>query len=285
MRGRSARWSRRFGIGWVVMGLGLAPACFQGVDVSKISCGDDDHCPSGYRCEVDPSTQLKRCKSLGHADSGTPSRADAPPSDSPLSTDVPESTTAGGSNGGGAGSGAGGALANGGASGASGAGGSAAPPVTPLRAPEGSSLPAAWPVSAAPSARVGSWLWVAPRASRPVVSPERPVPEVRSRQGAAEARPVRRRARCPAVRGASILRRTTTTAAGATSLATRASAASLGCAAVTRPPVRAVAARPWVRASTPPDRASRIAGSLERAVFPAHPEEIASRALAPAVAV
>jgi hypothetical protein len=102
---------RRLRMGVTIVALALGPACFRGVETSKMVCGDDEHCPSGYQCKVDPSTRQGRCKSTSVIDaSGTLASEDAPLSGGTAGRDAP--------------SGQGGTPATGGASGASGIPGS-----------------------------------------------------------------------------------------------------------------------------------------------------------------
>jgi hypothetical protein len=128
----------------LVLVLGLAPACFRGADPSTIVCGDSDHCPSGYECQLGPDGRRGRCvgKTTGDARDTAPT-GDAPIADSPLSFDVPDTTSgtggstgedtlsgrggtaSGGATSGGAGSGAGGVTS--GAGGTGGVGGTSGP--------------------------------------------------------------------------------------------------------------------------------------------------------------
>lgn len=72
------------GIGLALAALVLAPACFRGADPAKLVCGDDAHCPSGYQCQVDPTSHQGRC-TRGSSDdaSGTTPTVDAPLGDRP----------------------------------------------------------------------------------------------------------------------------------------------------------------------------------------------------------
>ena len=56
--------------------LAFAPACFRGADTTKIVCGDDDHCPSGYQCRVDPNLGQGRCERRSPVDGNSEKPAD-----------------------------------------------------------------------------------------------------------------------------------------------------------------------------------------------------------------
>ena len=55
-RSSGYRW-----LGTILTGLLLSPACFRGRDIATIVCGDDDHCPDGYWCKLDPGSSQGRC--------------------------------------------------------------------------------------------------------------------------------------------------------------------------------------------------------------------------------
>jgi hypothetical protein len=104
--------SRRLHWAALLATLVLAPACFRGADATKIVCGDDDHCPSGYQCRVDPNTRQGRCERRASADA---------PTDAPAGFDAPVGGGGTPATGGTAGSGQGGTRTISGRGGAGGA--------------------------------------------------------------------------------------------------------------------------------------------------------------------
>ena len=106
--------------------LAFAPACFRGADTTKIVCGDDDHCPSGYQCRVDPNLGQGRCERRSPVDGNSEKPADdALLPDAPAVFDAPVggggTSADGGTTGLGGVSGQGGTLTIGGGAGGGGA--------------------------------------------------------------------------------------------------------------------------------------------------------------------